>query len=81
MVESVCSKRETIRVAGNDFPQAVVKSWLLKLNAEHIRFVNVAVEIPVGEWTVWVDRYDWTPYCACRHFLFPPHRIGPVFFH
>jgi len=39
MVEAVCSKREAIRVAGNELPQAVVKSRLLKLDAEHIRFV------------------------------------------
>ena len=39
MVEAVCSRRKTIRVAGNDFPQAVVKSRLLKLDGEHISFV------------------------------------------
>jgi len=39
MVEAVCSRKETLRVAGNDFPQAVVKSQLLKLDREHIRFV------------------------------------------
>ena len=39
MVEAVCSPKETIRVAGTDFPQAVVKSRLLKLDGEHIRFV------------------------------------------
>ena len=39
MVEAVCSRKETIRVAGNDFPQAVVKSRLLKLDGQHIRFV------------------------------------------
>jgi len=39
MVETVCSSRKTIRVSGNEFPQAVVKSRLLKLNGEHIRFV------------------------------------------
>ena len=39
MVEAVCSRRKTLRVAGNDFPQAVVKSRLLKLDGEHIRFV------------------------------------------
>ena len=32
MVEAVCSRKETIRVAGNDFPQAVVKSRMLKLD-------------------------------------------------
>ena len=39
MVEAVCSIKKNIRVAGNDFPQAVVKSRLLKLDSEHIRFV------------------------------------------
>jgi hypothetical protein len=39
MVEAVCSKRETLRVAGNELPQAVVKSRLLKLDDRHIRFV------------------------------------------
>jgi len=39
MVEAVCSKKETLRVAGNDFPQVVVKSRLLKLDREHIVFV------------------------------------------
>ena len=39
MVEAVCSKKETIRVAGNNFPQAVVKSRLLRLDREHIIFV------------------------------------------
>ena len=39
MVETVCSTRRSIRIAGNDIPQAVVKSRLLKLDGEHIRFV------------------------------------------
>ena len=39
MVEAVCSGKEMIRVAGNDFPQAVVKSRSLKLDEQHIRFV------------------------------------------
>ena len=39
MVEAVCSRKETLRVAGNDFPQAVVKSRLMKLDREHILFV------------------------------------------
>ena len=39
IVEAVCSRRKTVRVSGNDFPQAVVKSRLLKLNSEHIAFV------------------------------------------
>ena len=39
MVEAVCSRKETSRVAGDDFPQAVVKSRMLKLDREHIVFV------------------------------------------
>lgn len=39
MVETVCSNRESTRVAGSDFPHEVVKSRLLKLNSEHISFV------------------------------------------
>ena len=39
MVEAVCSRRKTLRVAGNDFPQEVVKSRLLKLERDHIEFV------------------------------------------
>ncbi len=39
MVETVCTNRESIRVAGGEFPHEVVKSRLLKLNSEHIRFV------------------------------------------
>ena len=37
--ETVCSTRSRIRVAGNDYPSEVVRSKLLKLNGEHIRFV------------------------------------------
>ena len=37
--ETVCSTRSQIRVAGNDYPTEVVRSKLLKLNGEHIRFV------------------------------------------
>lgn len=39
MVETVCSTRKYIRVAGEDCPADVVKSRLLKLDAEHIKFV------------------------------------------
>ena len=39
MTETVCVRRKTTRVCGADFPAEVVKSQLLKLDAEHIRFV------------------------------------------
>jgi hypothetical protein len=39
IVETVCSTKKYIRVAGADYPAEVVRSRLLKLDAEHIRFV------------------------------------------
>ena len=39
MVDTVCSRRETIRIAGDDYPAEVVKSRFLKLNNSHIEYV------------------------------------------
>ena len=39
IVETVCSTKKYIRVAGADYPADVVRSRLLKLDGEHIRFV------------------------------------------
>ena len=39
MVDTVCSHRETIRIAGDDYPAEVVKSRFLKLNSSHIEYV------------------------------------------
>ena len=39
MVETVCAKRKTTRIAGSDFPHEIVRSRFLKLDSEHIRFV------------------------------------------
>lgn len=39
LTETICTTRQTVRVAGNNFPAEIVKSRLLKLTAEHIRFV------------------------------------------
>lgn len=39
MLETICSARKTIRVAGDDYPAELVKSKLLKLNSMHIQFV------------------------------------------
>lgn len=38
MLETVCSKRQYIRVAGDEFPLEVVKSRLLKLNSSHVEY-------------------------------------------
>ena len=39
MVDTVCSNREMIRIAGDDYPAEVVRSRFLKLNASHIEYV------------------------------------------
>ena len=39
MVETVCAKRKTTRIAGSDFPHEVVRSRFLKLDCSHIEFV------------------------------------------
>ena len=39
MVDTVCSNREIVRVAGDDYPAEVVRSRFLKLNASHIEYV------------------------------------------
>ena len=39
LTETVCTTRQTVRVAGNNFPAEVVKGRLMTLTTEHIRFV------------------------------------------
>ena len=39
MVDTVCSNREMIRIAGDDYPAEVVKSRFLKIGSSHIEYV------------------------------------------
>ena len=39
MLETVCTARKTIRIAGDDYPAELVKSKFLKLNSSHIDYV------------------------------------------
>ena len=39
ILETVCTRRRTIRIAGDDYPADLVKSKFMKLDSEHIRFV------------------------------------------
>ena len=39
IVETMCSKRKQIRIAGDDKPVEIVRSRFMKLNSEHIKFV------------------------------------------
>ena len=39
MLDVVCSKRKTIRIAGDDKPVSVVKSQFMKINSMHLEYV------------------------------------------
>ena len=39
ILETVCSSRKKIRIAGDDYPAEMVKSKFMKLNSSHIEFV------------------------------------------
>ena len=39
MVNTVCSNREMIRIAGDDYPVEVVKSRFMKLDSSHVQYV------------------------------------------
>ena len=39
MLETVCTARKTIRIAGDDYPAELVKSKFMKLNSSHVEFV------------------------------------------
>ena len=39
MLETVCTARKTIRIAGDDYPAELVKSKFMKLNSIHVEFV------------------------------------------
>src|SRR5699024_7583401 len=44
LVDTVCSHRKMIRIAGDDKPYEVVKGQLMKLNSDHIRFVLMCLK-------------------------------------
>ena len=49
MVETVCAKRKTTRIAGSDFPHEIVRARFLKLTSEHIRFVMDCMQKNITE--------------------------------
>ena len=44
LVDTVCSRRKFIRIAGDDKPAEVVKAQLMKLNGDHLRFVLMCLK-------------------------------------
>ena len=44
ILETVCTSRKKIRIAGDDYPAELVKSKFMKLSSEHIRFVLDCIE-------------------------------------
>ena len=39
ILETVCSARKTIRIAGDDYPAELVKAKFLELNSGHVEFI------------------------------------------
>ena len=39
MLETICTRRKVVRIAGDDYPAELVKSKFMKLNSSHIQFV------------------------------------------
>lgn len=44
ILDTVCSRRESIRIAGDDYPAEVVRSRFLKLNSAHIEYILERME-------------------------------------
>ena len=55
IVDTVCSARKTIRVAGDDYPAEVVKSRFMKLDSSHVQYVI----LPIGYHNVNLFLLDW----------------------
>lgn len=44
ILETVCSPKRYIRIAGEDFPAEVVKSRFMKLDSSHIQYVFECID-------------------------------------
>jgi len=44
MLDTVCTSKKSIRIAGDDYPAEVVRSRLMKLSSEHIEYVFDAMK-------------------------------------
>lgn len=49
MLETICSKREYIRIAGDEYPREVVKSRMLKLTSVHVQYVFDCLDRNTGK--------------------------------
>jgi len=48
MLDTVCTARKTVRIAGDDYPADVVRSRLLKINSTHIEYIFDAMKSNTG---------------------------------
>lgn len=49
LLDTICSNRRYIRIAGDDKPKEVVKSQLLKLNSSHLEYVLNSIRQNAGD--------------------------------
>ena len=66
LVETVCSARKTIRIAGDDYPAELVKSKLMKLNSSHIEFVFDCISKNTTEMEVNLWNFSIVQLILCR---------------
>ena len=63
IVDTVCSARKTIRIAGDDYPAEVVKSRFLKLDSSHVQYKSKKkIKNPESEWVIFENTHEpiWT---------------------
>jgi len=68
MLETVCTRRKTIRIAGDDYPAELVKAKFMKLDSEHIRFVLNCMQ---ENTTKIVRTYSYCPFVTASASCFP----------
>ena len=74
ILETVCTRRRTIRIAGDDYPAEMVKAKLLKLDSGHIQYVfdclreNTTIIRNIKKYLLAVlISASSTTYCHARH--------------
>ena len=72
LLETVCTSRKSIRVAGDDYPAELVKAKFLKLDSHHIEFV--IWRSPIGAARPTPDRKERPPMRVLylRRLVVPP---------
>ena len=77
MLETVCTARKTIRIAGDDYPAELVKSKFMKLNSSHVEFVLDCMRENTTKVRNIKQYLKAVPACPHSKSLPDPHRLQP----